>query len=50
MINNPGQTILRCGEPEDTLPRPGYRNKGPLAKVKLRGEGTYVFRKSTAMN
>ena len=49
-VNNPGQKILRCDEPEDTLPRTGYKNKGALANAKKRGEGTYVFRKSTVMN
>ena len=49
-VNNPGQTILRCDEPEDTLSRTGYKNKDGLANAKKRREGTYVFRKSTVMN
>ena len=47
-VNNPGQTILRSDEPEDTLSRTGY--KGGLANAKKRGEGTYVFRKPTVMS
>jgi len=50
VVNNTGQTISRCDEPEDTLPGSGYGYMGPLAKAKKKDEGTYVFRKSTAMN
>jgi len=49
-VNNPGQTILRSDEPEDTLSRTGYKNKGGLANAKKRAEGTYVFRKPTVMS
>jgi hypothetical protein len=49
-VNNLGQMIWRSDEPEDTLPGTSYRKISGLARENKRGSGTYVFRKSRAMN